>query len=96
MEKDISNIAPKFFVVGAVGKGKSTFFNYIADGKDSQRFPTGSGFRSLTLNVTSFKGKIHGTSTDIELFDAPGLMGSDLSLEIWKNIITQSAVGKFN
>jgi len=96
MEKDISNSAPKFFAVGAVGKGKSTFLNYIADGKDSQRFPSGSGFRSLTLNVTSFKGKIHATSTDIELYDAPGLMGSDLSLEVWKNIIAQSAVGKFN
>jgi GTPase SAR1 family protein len=93
-----SSTAPKFLVFGVVGKGKSTLLNLLTDGPLSKnnRFKTSSKFDSCTLTVEPFKGKIYGTSKDVELYDIPGLLGMDVNLETWKKIIDTGFSGKFN
>jgi ribosome biogenesis GTPase A len=94
----MDSLVPKFLAFGVVGKGKSTVLNHLTEGPNSdvERFKTSSGFDSCTMAVKSHKCKIHGTSKEVELFDIPGLLGADVNLELWKEIVDTGFSDKFN
>jgi len=80
---------PIFCVFGEVGKGKSTFLNYLLDGHNSGRFVSGSSFHSVTTELRRQEGRIHQTDTDIVVYDTPGLLAGDTSLDTWVRTVTK-------
>jgi len=80
---------PIFCVFGEVGKGKSTFLNYLIDGRDSGRFVSGSSFHSVTTELKRQEGYIHKTNIKIVVYDTPGLLAGDISLDSWVSTVTK-------
>jgi len=84
------NFVANVLVIGMPGTGKSTFLNFLFNGKsDSQnmKFKAMAGQESTTREVQSEQFTVWNTNCKINVFDTPGLFAQDLSPQsVFKNI----------